>query len=125
MDSLSFRSQTYTGLDFTTVIIADSKCLKIQPSVRWELFTCCVFAEVRLYFMKDPRFRIIDPAYFYAVACLSVDEMRELQSQYRPRAEGLDHWKDGSDRLDSELQGGENSGRWWLVSVYEWESGVE
>jgi|SRR5581483_19026 len=75
--------------------------------------------------MKDPRFRVIDPAYFYSVACLSVKEMRELQDRYRPRAEGLEHWKRDCDRLDRELEGADNYHRWWLVAVYEWESGVE
>ena len=91
--------------------------------------TCSVFNPAIWWpgwdLMKDVRFRVVDPVYFYSVACLSVDEMRELQDQYRPRAEGLDHWKIGSDRLDSELRRAENRGRWWLVSVYEWESGVE
>jgi hypothetical protein len=75
--------------------------------------------------MEDPRFRVTDPTYFYSVACLRVDEMRELQERFRPRAEGLDHWKRDSDRLDRELQGAENYGRWWVVSVYEWESGLD
>ena len=75
--------------------------------------------------MEDPRFRVIDPVYFYSVACLSVKEMCELQERFRPRAEGLDHWKRDSDRLDRELQGAENYGRWWVVSVYEWESGLD
>ncbi len=74
--------------------------------------------------MKDPRFRVTDPVYFYS-ACLSVDEMRELQEGFRPRAEGLDHWKRDSDRLDRELQSAENYGRWWVVSIYEWESGLD
>ena len=75
--------------------------------------------------IKDARFRVTDSAYFYSVACLSVDEMGELQDRYRHRAEGLDHWKRDSDRLDRELAGAENYGRYWVVSVYEWESGVD
>jgi len=72
--------------------------------------------------MRDPRFRVIDPDYFYSIGCLSVKEMRELQDLYRPRTTGLDHWETPSDRLDKELQGAENEGRWWVVSVYEWEN---
>jgi hypothetical protein len=75
--------------------------------------------------MRDPRFRVIDPFYFHSVACLGLKEMRELQERFRPRAEGLDHWKRDSDRLDEELANPENSGRWWVVSVYEWESGLD
>jgi hypothetical protein len=57
--------------------------------------------------MKDPRFRVTDPIYFYSVAFLDLEEMRE------------------SDRLDNELGNRENGGHWWVVSVYEWESGLD
>jgi hypothetical protein len=75
--------------------------------------------------MKDPRFRVTDPIYFYSVAFLDLEEMRELQGRFRSRAEGLDHWKRESDRLDNELGNRENGGHWWVVSVYEWESGLD
>ena len=75
--------------------------------------------------MKDPRFRIINRACFFSVACLSVEEMCDLQERFRLRAKGLDHWERDSNRLDRELAKQENNGRWWVVSVYEWESGLD
>lgn len=90
-------------------------CVVFNPAVWWRGSDL----------MEDPRFRITDPAYFYSIACLDLKEMRDLQNRFRPRAEGLDHWKRDSDRLDKELGDPENTGRWWLVSVYEWESGLD
>ena len=75
--------------------------------------------------MRDPRFRILDPAYWHSIACLDQTDMRQLQNHFRPRAEGIAHWRRDSDRLDSLLADPQNGGRWWVVSVYEWESGIE
>ena len=90
---------------------------------------CLVFDPVYWWrgrdLMGDSRFRVIDPAYFYSIACLSGKEMIELQERFRPRAEGLDHWKLDSDRLDSELGNPRNNGRWWVVSVFEWDRGLD
>ena len=73
-------------------------------------------------FMRDKRFRVVEPNYYLAVACLQVDEMRELQAKYRPYAQDVEHWKTESDRLDGLLAGPE---RYWHVAIYEWESGLD
>jgi len=75
--------------------------------------------------VKDSRFRVVDPVYYYSVASLNRQEMRELQERFRPHTERVDHWKRDSDQLDRNLTDHANNERWWLVSVYEWESGVE
>lgn len=51
--------------------------------------------------------------------------MCALQHRFRTRAKGLDHWQRDSDPLDSLLAGPRNRGRWWVVTVYEWESGLD
>lgn len=51
--------------------------------------------------------------------------MREFQDRFRSRAKGIDHWERDSDQPDNLLADPENEGRWWVVTVYEWESGVE
>ena len=66
----------------------------------------------------DSRFRVFDRACFHGVACLSTREMVELQDRFRP--DGGPHQRE-SDRLDRALA--EGGARWWVVSVYEWESG--
>jgi hypothetical protein len=85
-------------------------CPFFNPAVWWR----------GLNLMGDPRFRVIEPDYF--VACLSVKEMRELQERFRPRASGVDHWDRDVERLDKELR---KDGRWWVVSIYEWDSGYD
>ena len=75
--------------------------------------------------MEDPRFRVTDRIYWYSIACLDQKDMRELQERFRPRAQSIDHWRRDSDRLDALLADRENSGRWWVVTVYEWESGLD
>lgn len=90
-------------------------CPVFNPAIWWQGWDL----------MKDPRFRVIDPACYYSVGCLDVEDMRELQERYRPPAAGLDHWQRDSDRLDNELRGAARYGRWWVVTVYEWESGVD
>jgi hypothetical protein len=71
--------------------------------------------------MKDPRFRVLDRACYYGVASFMTKEMKELQNRFRPAAEHLQ--KRESDRLDLNLD--EDGDRWWVVTVYEWESGLD
>lgn len=90
-------------------------CPVFQPASWWDPYDL----------MKDSRFRITDRGYHYSVACLNREEMSELQEKFRPRAEGIDHWKRDSDLLDANLTGHANNDRWWLVTLYEWDSGVD
>ena len=70
--------------------------------------------------MGDSRFRVLDRASYYGVACLSTEEIRELQDRFRSNH---GPHKRESDRLDCSLV--EGGARWWVISVYEWESGYD
>jgi hypothetical protein len=74
--------------------------------------------------MEDPRFRQMNPSCWFSVACLNTEEMRELQDRYRYTG-NLEHFKQDSDRLDSLLADINNVGPWWVVEVYEWETGLD
>ncbi|HWB83711.1 MAG TPA: hypothetical protein VG675_06200 [Bryobacteraceae bacterium] len=74
---------------------------------------------------KDPRFRVLDPIYYEAVACLNASEMHELQNRFRARATAGSDWLAESQRLDSLLAGAKHFERWWMVEVFEWESGID
>ena len=91
------------------------RCSVFNPAVWWK-------AED---LMKDPRFRVTDSSFWYSIGCLSTDELRTLQKQFRRVASITEHWTRDSDRLDVLLADPDKSGRWWVVTVYEWESGVE
>lgn len=93
-------------------IIDRDECPVFNPAVWWK-------AEDLL---GDGRFRVLDPIFHHSVASLTREEMRDLQERFRPLAEGVAHWKRDSDRLDSSLRDRETSGRFWVVSVYEWQS---
>ena len=72
--------------------------------------------------MKDIRFRPIDsPGYRDYVACLSFEEMLELQHRYGAQAWG--RFKLESERLGNCLADQSGNVRWWVVTVFEWESG--
>jgi hypothetical protein len=91
-------------------------CPVFNPAVWWR-------AESLI---DDIRFRLIDGVCHYSIACLSRDEMRDLQERFRfPYSEITKHWMFESDRLDSCLSDEMMSGRWWVVAIYEWESGID
>lgn len=90
-------------------------CPVFNPAVWWKPW------EI----WKDPRFRVVDPIYYRAIACLEREEMQDFQQRFQHYAKITDHWKDDSDRLDQYLNDPKMSGRLWVVTIYEWESGID
>jgi hypothetical protein len=86
---------------------------------------CAYFDDAKwwdaLVLRDDPRFRIMDYPTCYGVGCLSTEDMRKIQDRFRP-VPG-DYWKRESDRLHGKLS--EAANRWWVVVMYEWESGID
>jgi len=74
--------------------------------------------------MHDTRFRVTDPSDYMAVACLTSEEVRELQDRYRSKAD-LEHMKLASAKLDGYVADEPDNFRWWVVTVFAWESGLE
>ncbi len=89
---------------------------------------CPVFFSVSWWdydaLMKDSRFRVTDPELYQAVACLRPEEIRELQDRYRSQA-WTELLRRESDRLDDCVADRPDNFRWWVVSVFEWESGLD
>ncbi len=94
---------------------AGDSCPVFNPAVWWK-------AEDLL---NDARFRVVDRLYYHSVACLYHQEMRDLQRKFQRYAAVTDHWQRESDRLDRLLDNPEMSGRCWVITIYEWESGLD
>lgn len=90
-------------------------CPVFNPAVWWK---ASILTE-------DVRFRVVNAQYFYSVACLGREDICTLQERFRPYAELVENWKLESDRLNACLADDQHSGRWWVVTIYEWESGVD
>jgi hypothetical protein len=96
-------------------------CIVINPVIWWDPWELS----------HDPRFRVINPNYLCAVACVNTKEMREMRDHYRHKCAGSERCLAEASRLDEALHSPlesrpwDDEYRWFVITVYEWESGLD